>query len=296
MWPRFQRFLLILLLLLSTQAQAFTLPPQFDLIQKWLSLTLSFDIEADGEKIGVVHRRLLSLRTEYDLYNVENELQATAKIRWLSLLTTFDVTDPADQPLGRVEQNLTLFFPTFEIFSADNRLLAVAEMNFWGTKYIIKEPVTNLPMACLSRPFIRLKDTWKVEITNPLLFLQKNINPMLFVTVMALQTDRDSWKSESPLAETPISCSCTQLPLAPPYDELEDLRATIEEYRLEYQDVAQESDFERVALLLDPFLQEERELAELLEELLTFIESDQLTPAEKSALLTLLEQKASSLY
>jgi uncharacterized protein YxjI len=173
-------------------------PEQFFVNQRYLSWTTSFDIETPDSTIGTVHRRLLSLlHTQYDFYDFEEQLQATAQTRFWALGVIFDVTDGEGKLLGCVRQQLLSFFPTFEILSPSGQILAVAEMNFWGTTYLVKDASALQKMATLSRSFFRLRDNWSVTIDDPELFKKMQIDPRLFITLMAFQTDFDHWRRHS---------------------------------------------------------------------------------------------------
>lgn len=135
-------------------------PREFFVKQHWLSWTTSFDIETDQLKLGTVHRKFLSLSpVRYDFYDYTENLQASATMRWFSWGATFDVVDAVNAPIGTVEQRLFSFFPTFEIHSPQGNVLGIAKMNFWGTTYTIRDPVTQEPFATLWRPFSASKIT-----------------------------------------------------------------------------------------------------------------------------------------
>lgn len=117
-------------------------------------------------------------------------------MRWLSLVAVFDVSDSKGQPLGRVEEKPTLIIPVFRIFSPANVILAEATLTSFGTTYNIVDPLSNKTIATLHRDFFRLKDDWTVKIVNRELFIQKNIDPRLFILITAFQTDREAWKKQ----------------------------------------------------------------------------------------------------
>jgi uncharacterized protein YxjI len=180
------------------------LPEEFYVTQRWVSLTTGFDIETPERRLGTVFRRFFSMRTSYDFYDTQENLLASARMRWLSFGAVFDVFEgPSEKPIGRVEEHIFTWFPKFTIFSPADEKLAVAEMNFWGTSYEVVDPVSNQVMAKLERAFFRLKDDWKVTIQRPDLFVQKGMDPRLFVTVMAFQTDTDHWRSHQVNVEVP---------------------------------------------------------------------------------------------
>lgn len=195
---RFFSFFLALGLTASAFAHSdsILLPTEFTVSERWLSWTSDFDIETREYKLGYVHRKLLTLNLTYEFYNVYDQLEAEARLRWFSWGATFDVTDALKRKLGTVEERIFTFFPTFDIISPEHQILATAKLNFWGTKYTLKDPGTRLEIATLSRPFFRLKDDWTVTITNAQLFEMKQIDPRLFILVMVFQTDRDLWEAQ----------------------------------------------------------------------------------------------------
>lgn len=168
-------------------------PSKFFVKQHWFSLTNTFDIETNDRKFGTVHRKLLSLTPQYLFFDVNNELHAKAKMRFFRLGATFDIFDMNDQPMGKVDEQIFTFFPTFDFYRADGYLAAEAKLNFWGTKYTVKDPQTQEVIAYLWRSFFRLKDDWSVDIVNPSHFFEKQIDPRMFILVMVFQTDRDYW-------------------------------------------------------------------------------------------------------
>jgi uncharacterized protein YxjI len=175
------------------QGDILYVPQKFSVKQRWFSFTNTFDIENPDGKMGTLHRRFFSLLLEYDYYDNQDQFQAKAKMRFFSIGATFDVTDKDGTLIGTAEQRIFNFFPTFEIFSAERHSLAIAKMNFWGTKYTLYDPCTNAIFIEMKRPFFRLRDSWNVTIIDSALFAQKNIDPRLFIVVMAYQTDMDFW-------------------------------------------------------------------------------------------------------
>lgn len=176
--------------------EMFQIPEEFFVKQRWLSWSSSFDVETRTQKFGTIHRRIFSLTIQYDYYDAYDKLQANARMRFFSFGAAFDVTDADQNLIGSVHEYIFTFFPTFEIISAENHTQVIAKLNFWGTKYTLRDPVTQEEIALLSRPFFSFRDHWKVTITNPKLFAQKKIDPRLFVVVMVFQTDKDNWRAQ----------------------------------------------------------------------------------------------------
>jgi uncharacterized protein YxjI len=312
-----KQFLLFILLTCGAPLQSpaqltLEVPQKFYVKQRWFSLTNTFDIETDQFKLGTVDRKFFSLSpVQYNFYDNAQQLQAKAKMRWLSWGATFDVTDSLDAPIGCVDEKIFTFFPTFEMISPVGEILAQAKMNFWGTKYTLSDPVTKLEMATLSRSFFRLKDNWTVNLTNPALFLQKQIDLRLFILVMAFQTDRDLWsrKSKYVLLEELTQGDNTlvytmdeptNMLLQPSDGILDVFHAELKAYRTIVGAVAPSGeDFAHVEQLAEARLLEAETAHQPISEqvriargygvLRPLLDGDALTSGEKSALLKLLE-------
>lgn len=170
----------------------FSIPRELHIQQRMMSWTTTFDILTDGCIIGNVHRKF-SLFHEYDFYDANNNLEAKAKARFSSFITTFDVTDCDERLIGIINERFFCFFPTFEILSPEGLVLLIAKINFWGTKYSLTDPVTNQEVAIMTRDFWRLKNNWKVTIIDTNFFSEKQISPYLMITLAAYQSDSE-WK------------------------------------------------------------------------------------------------------
>lgn len=299
------------------------LPPEFSVTQRWLSWSSDFDIETKQFKLGYIHRKILSWTLEYDFYSFNDQLEAKAKARWFSWGATFDITDPADQLIGTVSQKIFTFFPTFEILAPSGEVLATAKMNFWGTRFTLKDPVNDQELAILSRPFFRLKNNWTVTIENPEILTQKKIDPRLFIIVMAFQSDRELWAAQAEnerqnQADYNNQIQAYQPPPVyfkrstnksvvakkntAPEKTLASVRQELEPYRETLSHVEPtEQDFETVEQVVEKYLSAASDTSEIKSEdarlvngftkLMPLLDSDELTPGQKSALFLLMERK-----
>lgn len=202
------------------------MPLQFFVKQHWFSWTNTFDIESKENKYGVVHRKLFSWTPEYHFYDLQEQVQAKARMSFFSFGAIFDIVDAFELPLGRVEERIFTFFSTFDIFRPDGFHAAKAKLNFWGTKYTVTDTQTNEVIAYLWRNFFRLKDDWTVDIVKPELIFENKIDPRLFVLVMAFQTDRDYWKKLKREMDQALNGPSVAM-----YDDLEYQRSILESYR-----------------------------------------------------------------
>jgi uncharacterized protein YxjI len=297
------------------QQQSFQIPEEFFVRERWFSWSSSFDLETPTHKLGRVNRRIFSLLLQYDFYDAFDKLQANAKMRFLALRPVFDVTDADEKPLGTVYQYIFTFFPTFEIISPEEQTLAIAKLNFWGTKYTLRDPVTHEEFATLSRPFFGFRDHWTVRITNPRLFAQREIDPRLFVVVMTFQTDKDNWARQRQMKNLQMSLDVLS-DEASSYDfnglrnELESHRhviakiepteadiAFVENYVDEYLTAREGNQNAREDVAAEDMEEAIKELAEIeneqmysgLEQLIPLVSTSELTDGQKSALFFMID-------
>jgi len=199
MFKKIIKFSLLAACLLISSLSAFTqptpLPEEFTVTERWLSLTTTFDINSKNQYLGTVHRKFFSWSPEYHLLDAHENLLATARMRFFSLLTVFDIKDYNSQPLGMIKEEVTWFYPTFTIISPNHYLLGEAVMNFWGTQFTILHPFDGHEIATISRPFFRLKSNWKITIHDMASISANNIHPHLLMTLAAFQVDREYWNT-----------------------------------------------------------------------------------------------------
>lgn len=287
--------------------QTIEIPNKFYVKQHWFSLTNTFDIESKDKKFGTIHRKLFSLTPQYLFYDVNQEIHAIAKMRFFKLGATFDIFDREGLSLGKVDEKILTFFPTFDFYRADGYLAAKAKLNFWGTKYTVKDQDTEEVIAYLERSFFRFKDRWTVTIVNPNLFAEKQMDSRMFILVMAFQTDRDHWSKyryqsskdmEMALKTENLSFTGNSLPQA-----FEQYRLALEAHK-EFIVMTQptEVEIEELETMVENYLEQTAEMDEIHEErtqekilergislLIPLLDSPDLSPGIKSALFLLLE-------
>ena len=307
---------LAILCLHSTKSFAITqaeMPEQFTVTERLFSWTSSFDIETPQYRVGTVHRKFFSWKLEYDFFDVQEQLLAKARMRWLTFGAVFDVTDSSEQPIGMVEERVFTFFPTFDIFSPCGEKLATAQMNFWGTRYTLTDPITSQEIAVLSRPFFRLTSSWSVNIINPALFAEKNINPALFIIVMAFQTDREHWNRQADRDsnnnmnlsfESPYADAAKHIAMADMI--IPSLRIQLETYRSQVEGIEPtDADLNAVENMIESVLTnaqreaksniEKVRLAYGLKQLMPLLTSVELKPGEKSGLFLMIDKTLCSI-
>lgn len=189
-------FTLLFLLNCPNLQAKYTLDDDLNIKQHWFSWTTGYNIATPSESLGTLYRRALSLTLHYDYYNPANVKMATAKARWFTWGLVFDIFDHENNKLGIVKEQLFTFFPTFAIYDPEGvTQLAKSRLNFWGTTFSLRDPLSGQEMAILSRPFFRWKNDWTFHVTNKEAFAAKNIDDTLLLTIMACQGDMEYFAS-----------------------------------------------------------------------------------------------------
>lgn len=152
-----------------------------------------YGLYAGKELIGEVKRRYLSLSTEYDFYASELKARATKELFQFGVL--FKLSNEAGELLGKIEERIYRILPTFDLFSPTGEKLIEGELDFWGTEYTFKDPLTGTIIATLSRPYFRATDDWTAKILKPDLLHSRGIDSQLFYLVLGLQGDYQHWAS-----------------------------------------------------------------------------------------------------
>lgn len=285
------------------------LPDEVIVREHWLSLTKSYDIENNTQKLGTLYRRFFSYLLTYDFYDSLNVNTATAKARFFSFGVHLDIYDQSNAFIGEVEEKIFNFFPTFEILDNDSATkLARAEMNFWGTKFYIYDPVTMQEMAVMSRPFFRFKNDWTINVTNRALLEQKNIDSRLLMTVLAVQGEIEDWdknrlnnlktqatttnrENNNPKQYDGLMQQLSNVNMKNPFDKLpspndsslESLADELDQsFKLEYPHFAEQSNEDQVNMFMTYCL--------------NLVNAQELPDAKKKAILTLLNLRLEGHY
>jgi uncharacterized protein YxjI len=180
----------------AASAQITRLPDQFYIIERFLSLTPTFDVSTDVEPFAIARKRFFALSSTFDLEDPEEQPLATASSRFFSWGTVADVMDPTGNKIGWIEEEVIRFLPwaEYRVFNHENRLVAIAKMNFWGTDFDIYHPDDpETVYATMNRPFFRIcRDYWTVDIKNYRIFEDSIIDARLLVILAIYQTDKDN--------------------------------------------------------------------------------------------------------
>lgn len=182
-------------LMLSTATYALELEEDMYLTQHWVSYTSSFDISTKDKKLGTLYKRVLSPTASYDFYDNDNNLVTTASSHFFSFGAHLNIYDNNERELGTVDERLFSILSTFDIYSPESTLLSRATMNFWGTTFTLYDGKSSRILGTISRPFFSLKNDWAIHITDIDRVKEKNIDPRLLLTVLAIQSDFEDMTS-----------------------------------------------------------------------------------------------------
>lgn len=271
--------------------ESFSIPDTLSVEEIFFSWSTSFVIKSEGEELATVYRTSFSFLPEYNLKNSNDELLAVAKMQLWSLGATFEVEDGCGSPLGKVEEKLSFFSTTFDILSPAERILAHAELSFWGTEYRISDPADGHLIALLKRPFFHFFNDWQVEICDPRAIAENQIHPHLFLVLIAFQVDLEKWESmllanESRALAKREPCNSVENQLR------EELLKKIASYRFYCESCyPTKSDFETIEAI-----EAEEEFAAAVSRYVELFDSENLSLEEKAALYLMLESRLKSPY
>jgi uncharacterized protein YxjI len=178
-----------ILFLILNPVFAFDLEQRMYLSEHYVSYTTSFDVSTDDRKLGTMYRRILSLTTVYDFYDIRNKLIATAQSHFFTYGAHLDIYDENKILLGTVEEKVYNFFPSFNLYAPDGARLANATMNFWGTTFTLYDGLSTYILAEMSRDIFRVRNHWTLNIKDLARVKEKKIDSRLLLTVLAIQGD-----------------------------------------------------------------------------------------------------------
>ena len=282
------------------------LPSQMFLTQHWISYTTSFDIETKTKKLGTLYRRVFSFPLTYDFYDNSNVLMTSARARFFSIGAHFDVYDANNSSIGSVEEKIFTFFPSFVLYSNHSDKVARAEMNFWGTTFTVYDMHTDRVMAVISRSFFRIKNDWTIDIKDKELLRARNVDPGLFITVLAFQADREYWEQQRDNNNSrnhALRANSTSTNGVSVEKKMQDqvksqlnkselgqveLMSTKE---LEQLSDKLQNDYQSQAQTTDETMSSEEKMTLFVDYCLSLVHSDEISPEEKKGILYLLEQR-----
>lgn len=283
----------------SVSASEAALPAVLTVEERLLSLTTVFDLHAEGETLGCVHRKFFCLTPEYHFIDKDGNKAAIAKMRLWRLGAIFDITNMHSEILGRVEEEFSWFFPTFTVISRDKREIAKGKLNFWGTKYIIRDAEDDHTVAEMAKPFFQFKNKWQISIKDKSFFINEKIHPDAILTIAAFQVDMEYWSAiNKALGFRAKKHYSLPYLVSEPQEVIDALQVELQEYKgLLDEYVPQRSDFlavESIPLSHRLKREKETEAQDFYRQMSTMIEllsAESLTNGQKAALYQMIERR-----
>lgn len=176
----------------AVAAGAFSVPSEFTIRERIVSLTDTFDLKAGGKDLGEIDEKLISLTKSFTLTAPGGACVAKARSRFMSWGTYIDVTDCSGAKIGVIkEQVLKSLFKvhtTYAILDAADREAAVSTKVDWICTSVTLRRPGGAEVATLDRRWLNiLSDSWTVRIQDA-----AAVDPRLIVMIAAYKTSVDN--------------------------------------------------------------------------------------------------------
>ncbi len=168
------------------------LPDQFILNERLLSFSTTLDIESEGETLGKITERIISLTRSFDYDDFDGNRLATAKEKILSWGTQIDVFDCQNNKIGTIKENvlksLLKYYTTYSILDSEGNQIAFSKKTEWLTTSLKLYDNSGKTVTTIDRPMFNLMgDNWTVNISN-----HKTIDPRILIVIAAYKTSVDN--------------------------------------------------------------------------------------------------------
>lgn len=170
----------------------FIIPNEFTLEEHIISIGTDFSIVAD-QKIGTIKEKVVNLTTTFEIYDINNNLQARSEQELISWGTQINIFDRNHNKIGSIEEEVfkSLFkvHTEYRIFDKYGKQIAVSEkFDVISTNFEIYDMSNNL-ICKIKRPMINVfSDSWNVKMYG------NNVDRKLLLFIPAYKTCRDNDK------------------------------------------------------------------------------------------------------
>lgn len=171
---------------------AFTVPNEFKIRERVISLTDTFDLKDGDKDFGKITQKLISLTKSFTLTAPDGACVAKARARILSWGTYIDVADCADKKIGGIKEEVfkSLFkvHTTYAILNAAEAQVAVSTKVDWISTSVTLTKPGGGAVASLDRRWLNVfSDSWTVKIQDP-----AAVDARLVVMIAAYKTSVDN--------------------------------------------------------------------------------------------------------
>jgi hypothetical protein len=176
----------------SAVAPAFSVPAEFTIRERIVSLSDAFDLKAGDKDFAKITQKLISLTKSFTLTASDGTCVAKARSRFLSWGTYIDVTDCAGVKIGGIKEQVfkSLFkvHTTYSILdAADNEVAVSTKVDWICTSMTLTKPRGG-GVATLDRRWLNiLSDSWTVKVQDA-----SAADPRLIVMIAAYKTSVDN--------------------------------------------------------------------------------------------------------
>ena len=180
-------------------ARAPSLPSEFTIHERVISLTDTFDLKDGKKTMGTITEKFFSMTKSFKYVDAAGVCVAEARARFFSWGTHVDVTDCQGRKVGAIKENvLKSFFKvytTYSILDGSDKEIATSEKVEWISTDVALTSRQGRAIAALHRPWLNfLSDNWTVKVSDP-----NACDSRLIVMIAAYKTsvDNDRRREES---------------------------------------------------------------------------------------------------
>ena len=97
-------------------------------------------IKKKGEKIGIMRRKLISMRAEIQLLNMDETLLCVINKKLMSARPIYDVKTPTDELIGRGKKPLVAFRGSVDMYDSEEKMIYKAQGGVTKWNFKITDP------------------------------------------------------------------------------------------------------------------------------------------------------------
>lgn len=173
-------------------------PQAFKLEETLNPFVTNFEVKGNnGQNLGTVEEKFISLTATFTYKDSEGNLVATAKKALLSWGTKIEVFDCKGRLIGTLQEKIfeSLFktYTNYAILDANSKEVATSEKLDWlATAITLKNPSGQV-LAEMKRPMFNVfTDTWNITVSS-----QNTVDSRIVVVLAAFKTKADDERRSS---------------------------------------------------------------------------------------------------
>ncbi|MFC1523121.1 hypothetical protein ACFL6Y_12000, partial [Elusimicrobiota bacterium] len=145
---------------LAEKAEAPPFPSEFTITERVISVTDTFEIEANKKKYGAITEALISLTKSFEYKDQNKKCVAKASAKLVSWGSHVVVTDCDKNKIGSIKENVvkSLFsvYTNYSILDAKDKEIAISEKVDWITTELTLTDKEGQVIVELKRPWINI--------------------------------------------------------------------------------------------------------------------------------------------